>query len=495
MSTASIYGRILKSSTIYSIAVAAPSLTGLLLLRVYTGYLSPDNYAVVDLLDQTRILFSMLVGGRFAEGLFYFYANARDEQERTTTMGTAILGSILVGIALTLLGWACSPILSQLVFQTTRWTPFFHLSFVTLGLTIPVDTGFGWLRARDRAVSFVAGSLARLVIGIVSVCTLLVVFHMGIAGILWGNIITSAVMAAWLAVPFMVQTSFTFVWGVFLKIFRFAMPLGLIGVAQFVIHFGDRLLLKHYVPLGEIAIYAIAYKIGMTISLPQTAFNQYWGSQVYLVIRGEDAFARFARVNTYAMTALAFTGVGIVVFAPAVIRTFTTPAFWAAIPFVPGVVLAYLLRAQGDYLRSAFYLEGKPGLDARLNWIAAAFCLGAYLVLLPAFKLWGGIIATALTFALLIALAWYRARKLKPYYVETGRLIRVFVVATAISIAALLLQPGSRWISWGSGVLWALSFPVALYLSGFFNASEKEFLFSQLRRLRGTPLALSRSVE
>ncbi len=480
--SSNIYGRVFKSSAVYSIAVFAPSLTSLILLSVYTRYLSTADYAIMDLIDQSRNLISMLLGGRFGETLCYFYAKAEDEKQRNAAVGTGILGGILVGGAIAGLGSLLSAQLSQLVFQTPQWAGYFVLSFVALGISVPVDTVFGWLRSRDQSVLFVIAAVARLLIGVAANASLLIAFHQGVAGVLWGSIISTGAMAVTMCLPSLWKVSCAFALPIFWRMLRFAMPLGLVGLALFVIHFGDRFFLQRYVPLAEVGIYSVAYKLGMMISMPQSAFNQYWFGQVYFLIRGEEAVDRFARVNTYAMLVLSYCGMGIVVFTSAVVHTFTTPQFWAAIPFVPGLVVAYLIRAQADYLRSAFYVAGKPGTDAQMNWIAAAACLAAYVTLIPRFHLWGGVAATAIAFITLACISWYRIRKLAPYYLETGRLAKVLGTAIVVGAAGLLFQPASVWMAWVSGTVCALAYPCILYALGFLTDGEKQYILDRLRR-------------
>jgi O-antigen/teichoic acid export membrane protein len=484
MSKTAIYKGIIKSSAIYSIAVFAPTLASLVLLPVYTRCLSPADYAVLDLLDLTRNLFSMLVGGRFAEALFYFYANAPDPGERKRIVGTAMMGAFLVGAFGAALGCTGSYWLGLLVFQTPRWTSYFHLSFITLGLTIPLEMGFAWLRARDQAVSYVMASLTRLGVGIAVTATLLVVFHKGVEGVLWGNLITTVLIAILVGAPCLLKNSLSFEPAVFKNLVRFALPLGLSGLAVFAIHYGDRFFLQRYVPLAEVGIYSIAYKMGMLVSLAQTAFGQYWGGQLYFVIGGEEGLYRFKRINTYLMLVLSYGCVLVTVFAPAAIRTFTPPQFWACIPFVPWIAAAYIVRAEADYFRAAFFLEKRPGLDARMNWIAAIFCLGAYFALIPAFRVRGAIAATSLTFVLLACVCWWRARKLRPYTLERARLIKIFGVTALVCAAGNLGHPGALWASWLIAALWALAFPVILCATGFLEESERKILWSTVDRLR-----------
>jgi len=487
MGQGALYTRIVKSSAIYSIGLFAPTLASLILLPVYTRYLSPADYAVMDLLDTTRNLFSLLVGGRFAEALFYFYAGAQDEAERKRTVGTAMAGAALVGIAGALVGCLLSPWLSRLVFQTPRWTPYFYLCFVAFGLSLPMEMGFAWLRARDVPVQYVAASLARLGLNLVLTVAFLVVLHKGIAGVLWSGTVTNALVMLLVSVPCVLKTSLCFVPALFWKQFKFSVLLGASGVALLVIHSGDRYFLQRNVPLAQVGIYSIAYKIGMLISLVQAAFGQYWTGQMYFLIRGEGALRRFARINTYYMLVLVYSAVGVSVFAAPVVLTFTTSRFWSAIPYVPWIAAAYVLRSQGDYLRMAFYLDGKPASDTRLNWIAATFCLAAYATLIPRFTLWGAVAATALTFVVVTVLSWRWVRKLRPYWLEYARLSKLLAVGCLVAAAGILVRPPALPLAWAFGLVCALAFPALLYGTGFLEADEKDFLAALFQKLRTRP--------
>ena len=485
---AALYARIVKSSAVYSVAVFAPTLASLVMLPIYTRYLSPADYGVIELLTLTQNLFSMLVGSRFAEALFYFYANAKDEDERNATVSTALAGAMLVGATGAALGWVCSGRLSLLVFQNARWTPYFHLSFTAFGLSLPMEMGFAWLRARDVSVRYVFAALARLACNVVFVSSLLVIFRKGMLGVLWGNVIATSVMALLMVIPCILSVSLHFVRSIFWRLLRFGMPLGISGIALFIIHSGDRFFLQRYVPLSQVGIYSLAYRLGMLVSLAQTAFMQYWAGQAYVVIRGEQAFNRFARINTYLMTLLIFGGVAVSVFAAPIVRTFTTARFWPCIPFVPWIAAAYVLRSQADYLRTAFYLHAKPGLDALFNWVSAGFCLAAYAVLIPIFKLWGAVAATGLTFILFTCLAWFRIRKLSPYWLEYRRLAKLLAAGAVLAIAGITIEPASLWESWIVACLCAITYPVLLWLASFLNENERAFVASSFKRLQNRAL-------
>ena len=68
MQNRSIAQTILKHAGIYSVAVIASRMASVLLLPVYTRYLKPSDYGVLELLEMTSFLFSTLIGLRCSTG-------------------------------------------------------------------------------------------------------------------------------------------------------------------------------------------------------------------------------------------------------------------------------------------------------------------------------------------------------------------------------------------------------------------------------------------
>src|SRR5262249_22555000 len=154
---------------------------------------------------------------------------------------------------------------------------------------------------------------------------------------------------------------------------------GLVGISLFIVHFGDRYFLQRYTSLEEVGTYALAYKFGMMLSYVQFPFSAYWSSQIYKVLRGENGSELFVRIFSYYLLAMVSAALLLILFSGPLITLLAAPTFRSAAILVPGIVLAYLLRAAGDYFRSLFYLNKRVGDDAWLNLIASAVCLTGYI--------------------------------------------------------------------------------------------------------------------
>jgi O-antigen/teichoic acid export membrane protein len=235
--------------------------------------------------------------------------------------------------------------------------------------------------------------------------------------------------------------------------------------------------------MTDVGLYTFAYTIGMLISAVWGSFQVYWGAQVFHIMKRHDADEVFARSFTYLLLAVAFCGVGMIVSASPALAILASPAYNGALRLIPLVVLAYCIRSCGEFFRSLLLVEGRPGYDAACTWIASAAGLAAYLILIPRFGVWGAAAGTIATFTIFSAVSVIWTYRLRPYRVETARLLKIGAAAAA----PLILHVAVPVPAIGLQVIWAalliLSFPALLLLLGFATREETAVTKSALRGL------------
>jgi len=481
----SIYARIFQASAIYSVATFAPLAASMLTLPIYSRFLQPADYGVLELLDATRTVIAMIVGARFSESLLYFYGRAKSDAERHSCACTVVYGSLLLGLAAAILGWILSPGLSKAVFQTSGYVPHLRLVCVTFGLGLPIEAVMAWLRALDRAGGYVRLALSRLVLTVVLTAICIIPLKMHVIGMLVGALGATLLMAAYGMGLFFTANSPSFNGRLFLEQLRFGFLLTATGTALFVINFGDRFFLERHLSLTQIGLYGLAYKCGMVVSIAQAAFSQYWFSQVYDVLGHADRVDRFRRVHAYVMTTLSYLAVLISASTGFLFHIALPPEYRAAAIFVPWIALTYVLRAHCDYLRSALYVEGRPGTDTWINAIAAVVCVGLYLTMIPLLGAAGAIGATAAAFLVASVLTWWSVARTRLYTVEAGRMGRVCLITALMATAPLFLHVNDLRVQLLIALAGAIGFPLALGLSGAITHQEIESVkLSLVRSLR-----------
>jgi len=479
-----LFRNILQGSSLYSLAIVGGALSSLILLPVNTRFLDKTDFGVLDLLEKVSIAVTFLLGLNFSAALGYFYFSKSSLEERAPVVGTMFAGSLLMGTFAGGVGWICAAPISQLVFRSPDYAPYLRLVFAGMPLSFLLELGMSWLRVEDRTTAFVGASFCR--IGMVLIGTLVSVagLRLRIWGVMGANVSAAVVVAIIVSVYCFRIYSFVFEWSLFVRMVRFALPLGLSGIALFIIHFGDRFIIPYFHPLGDLGIYSVAYKIGMLIGVAHASFQNYWSAQIYQIAKRHDADSVVGRTFSYLMLILSFCGLGLIVAAKPTLHILAAPAFWDAALLVPVIVLAYYARAVGDFFRCVFLVEGRPGYDAACNWIGAGVCLAGYFLLIPRWGIWGAAVATLITFVVIGVISVIWAHRLRPFSVERARLLKI-MLAAAVPLAAYATVPVSSLVlQIGWCVLLLLSYPLLLALLRFPTSREWGVVHSVVLRIQ-----------
>jgi O-antigen/teichoic acid export membrane protein len=440
-----MFRELVKKTGIYSIATISGRAMSIILLPVYTHFLTPSDYGVMELLDLTVNLVSLLLGARLGQAIFYFYFAANTKEEKDKCISTAFLCSILLGASCSAISVTCAPELSRLVFGTAQYAHYLRIVFLGFGLSLPVEVGYCSMRAFGESKRFVAVNLLTQLGTAALALAFLVLFRWGIRSLLAAAVCGfagAALYAGWyLLAPIPVRLDFRLM----LRLLRYSVPLGISGLAVFLVHYGDRIFLRTQVSLAELGVYSLAYKIGMLVSFCHAPFVLHWNSQICNIGKRRDGETIFVRGFTYVSAGLSVVVVALSLGAVPGLRLMTTPGFYGASAMIPWVAVAYLLRSAGAHIQSVFTLAARPGLEARVNTVGAAACVAAYALLIPRFKVWGAIAATLVGFLVILVYGLVVARRLRPFQLEYRTLARIAVSTAASLTAFFLVSPADFW--------------------------------------------------
>ena len=470
-----------KSGT-YSIFIFVQRLTGLILVPVYTRYLTPADYGVMSLIDLTMTMFTLLVSVKLGYSLFYHWTRSNTDEERNAFLGTAFIGACLLGLLGAAIGWIISPFLGPLLIGTPEASYYLKFAFAAFACGFPIDIGFSLMRIRNQATQFTIASLVRLGLGAGFNIVAVVFLGMGLLGILMSVLASSLIMAAYMAFFVLRGVQFRLSLTVGRKLLGYSLPLLFSDLCGFVINSSDRIFLRWYVPLSEVGLYTLAYRLGMLVTMAYSPVELYWGAQMHVILPRPESAKDFPRLLTYVTLYLAIVALALTLFVEPVANLAIGRDFRGALKYVPWIALASLIRQTAIMARSAIFVEGKTNLEVKITAVGALLCIISYAVLIPRYGSWGCVAGTLAGYlALLIVGQWY-AQRLRSFRFEYGRLAKI--VACMVLVALLC-----RWISLDAGIwqiAWAVAamaaFPLLLLLTGFLEPDERESVLSpQLR--------------
>src|SRR2546421_8202209 len=156
--------RIGRHGLIYGIGVLLSKAVAFVMLPVYTRYLTPADYGLLQLIDMVLEVASIVAGSRLGAGIFRYYHKAETPEDRRAVLSTAAIVLVTTyALAATLL-CVFAPTIAQVALGGARDVALVRIAGMSLGLQSLLIVPFAYLRVRDRSVFYVAITLVKLVL-------------------------------------------------------------------------------------------------------------------------------------------------------------------------------------------------------------------------------------------------------------------------------------------------------------------------------------------
>ncbi|MFB3853303.1 MAG: oligosaccharide flippase family protein [Vicinamibacterales bacterium] len=468
-----------RNLAIYGVGDVATSLVSLLLLPVYTVYLTPSDYGVIAMLltveAVAKITFRWGVDTAFMR-LYYDCADQRARQRLASTLFfflLAVNGSLLMAAVMSA-DW-----LSELLFDTTA-----HAVLVALVIANTFAAGFFFiplqvLRIQERSAEFIALSFARSSGTLVMRLVLVVWAGMGVAGVVAADVVVTAIFAAGLTRWFAPLIRPVFSRPVMAEALGFGLPRIPHGIAHQVIGLADRYFLNAYGTLRDVGLYSIGASFGLALKLFLSAFEYAWTPFFLDVMHQSDARRIYSTVSTYALTLLVLLVVVLSAAAPDLVRLFTSEQFHGAAAVTPWIALGVMF--QGVYILGSIGLiiTKRTTVYPLATGFAAVASLSANAALIPRYGMMGAAWANTIAYGTLAAVTVVASWRLYPIRYEWSRLLRVILTGVSAYLLARWAVPVFQSPLAGlvlNTLVTAAAYASVLFLSGFFQAGELRVL-------------------
>ena len=436
--------RVGRHTLVYGAGMMLTRAVSFIMLPVYTRFLTPADYGVMELIGMTLDIISIVAGAKLALGIFRYYHQAEGERDRNAVVSTALVS---LGSSYGVIGaitYAIAKPLSLLVFTSPQYTPLIQLAAITLALQSLQLVPLSYARLRERSVLFVTANSLKLAMQL-GFNIYFVVYHgMGVRGVFLGNLVASAIVGAWLCAYVVRDVGLRLSPVATGQLLRYGLPLIGTQFATFIVTFADRYFLQRAGTIGDVGIYSLAYQFGFLLAaIGYIPFEMVWEPMRFEIAKRGDRDEVFARGFLYMNLVLITTAVGLSLFVPDVLRVMTTPAFYSAADLVPVILIAYVLQGWAQIQDIGILMSEKTVYSTFANWAAALVALAAYALLIPRYHGMGAAVATAIAFATRYGWIYFFSQRLWSVEYRWSPVVRLCAVGVVVCTAGALLPRGS----------------------------------------------------
>ncbi len=478
--------QIFNHSLLYSFSFVSGSLASILLLPIYTRYLSKADYGILELLSYIRIVSSILLLASFHTTLGRFFHAEEAAGRKKLVVSSITIFILIFGAIGCMIGNCFDDYLAELLLGDKTYTYFININFIVLYADMLVNNSIAYFVVAKRPNMYVIYNISKLFFSIVFNLYFIVVLKLGALGMLYGNLLAMGGVG-------LVATAHNFIIngvrinGTILKrMLTFSLPLVPAMLCATAMHNVDRFLIQHYCSLSDVGIYSLGYKFPFMLNaLILQSFSRVWtGSAMYEISKAPDARYQYAKIATYVMAFYIFAQFALSVFSVSVIKVFAAKKFFDAYMVVPPVALGMSFHALYIHFTVGAYLKNKTWLLIFSYLPAAILNIVGNMLVLPRYGYMGAAWMTVTTYFVFSFIAYISCQGILNVKYEFRRIFVLFSTAILVYLMSYYIIFDNFFIELLKELLFVLLFPLLLLFGGWLNPSEADLLKVKYRQFK-----------
>lgn len=420
------YRTLLDNTFLLSLGTFGSKILTFVMVRFYTGVLTPSDYGTADLIMQTANLLLPVASLGITNGVFRF---ALDRKEHRKSIFSAGLYTILLGSLILL---AAGPLLSR----SEELHEYVELICAYTLASCLHSLCAQYIRAEGKTALFAGQGIFNTALVIWFNILFLQVFRLGVFGYVMSVVVADGICTGYLVLreklwKLLVPKPDDSVTKAML---RYSIPLIPATIFWWITSVSDRYMVTWFLGTEANGLYAVACKIPTILSLLSTIFMEAWQFSAISEATGDrEVHIRFySQVWSFFLSAMVLVGSVMIVLCRLEIRVLAARSYYAAWQYVPVLAMAMVFSAFSSFMNSVYVVMEKSHLSLwTAVWGAGANIL-MNLWMIPRIGIQGAAIATLVSYLMCFGIRAVSARRLIPF--------RLYPVRLTVSTGLLILQ-------------------------------------------------------
>lgn len=433
------YKKLFSNTLILGIGTFASKLLTVLLMPLYTSYLTNGEYGIVDLLVQTANLLIPLVSLGMNTAVLRFGMDGETDRRSVLTTGLIV---DLMGFGIFLLFYPLMARIPKFEGYTVWIYVFVLTSMIHYLFAYQVKT---LQKVRLFAICSIIGTAITLVLDIV----FLAVLKIGVVGYILAIVLSDATCIVLL---FFKAKLYRYIDLNYYKkritkaMLKYSVPLIPTTALWWVTDVSDRFMVTWMIGEEANGLYAVSYKIPNLLILISGIFMDAWQMSILTEKSPLEREKFFSRIFTMYHSLLFVCGSGLILFSKVITKILVADSFYPSWQYMPTLVIATALSCLVSYLGTIYTVEKQSRSTLWTTMTGTVGNLIGNYFLIHAYGVQGAALSTALSYALVFVLRSFHTRQWVRLKWDMSRFFSSAVLITVQSI--LMVREVKGWIVW-----------------------------------------------
>ncbi len=423
---------LLKNTTILTVGKVCTQMITFLLLPLYTTFLSTAEYGVVDLLTALVSLALPIITLQIEHALFRRLIDFRNDEKEDNKIEyiTTAFFSIIVQIAIFGLVFL---VISPLINNKYKYLLALNIcAYVFATLFQQIARGLG--KNKEYAIGSSLSAIGTIIFNVL----FLIIFNLGVYGMLYGVIIGQIICSLYLCIKLNI-IQYIKIEKYNLKFLRtmlgYSLPLIPNNLSWWIFNTSDRIIISYKLGVDQNGILSVAHKFSTIIVFLLNIYNMSWTESISVHINDADFKDFFCKMLDKSMRIFSSLSMGIIICMPVAFPILINGNFNQGFFQIPILIIASIFMTFISLIGALYLAKKNTKAVAITSIVSAILNLVINLSLINHVGLYA---ATISTLAAYVIMSIYRYFDIKHKYFKL-KISKEYLLKTALSFSIVTI--------------------------------------------------------
>ena len=412
--------KVVRNTLIYTLGNILPQAVAFILLPIYTKYLPPVEYGIVNSMLVIQALLAILFSFALDRSIIRLYWDYKSEQDRKAFLGTISIAIVFISILFFFSALLFSKILQRVFPDISFYPYYFYTLIITFSFNLSLlSKNFYRLKNQASKYFFISAFELLLTTGFI-LWFIIAKDEMGL-GVIKGKMIAFLVLTPVYLMIIFGHINLKFDFKMFKSALFFTLPIIPTLFAAWMLGQSDKIFIADFLTLDDVGIYSLSRRIAGLISLVAGAFMLAYHPMYFELANSEDqvkARLKLYKYNNIFILSIILISFILVFFSKEIIILFLNERYHSAHEYVPWLVVAVLIGSVSSTIIGASFQQSKKmKQDMYIGIMSAILTVILYYFLIRSYGLNGMIFSTVLSTLIIFIFAYFYALK-KCYFIQ-----------------------------------------------------------------------------
>ncbi|MBH0169330.1 lipopolysaccharide biosynthesis protein [Fictibacillus sp. 18YEL24] len=444
-------------SLLYAFMNLGTKFIAFLMFPIYTYYLTPSEYGVIDLIDSTTAMLTFLIIFGTDSALAFYYFDVKDKEKRWAYIRNVLTFRLMIALFFVLIVLVGGYSLSELLLKDTENYRALLFAVSVLLIDTVLVLVLSVFRFEYKTLKVVAYTVGKMfLIALISYVFLRFIWT-SVEGIILGRLIAVFLVLLLMGKQLLPFLRFRIDKDILKEVLKYAAPLVPASIAFWVIVNSNRFFLREFGSMEDVGIYGSAMKFATLITLVTTGIQMAWRPYSMELKDKKGNEQLFAKLYLGILLIGLFGVMAITTVMPWVIQILDD-AYAASYQYVGPISAVTFLNFYYLIISVGLFIKKETKYISYYFGIAAVVNVILNLLLIPMFSIWGTVAAYLLSYIIAVVLVFRKSQKV--YYIPISFLkISILFLITILLVGAMVwIQENDSVSNWHVLTAWLLFF-------------------------------------